>query len=225
MGLDCARATRPPGSRAPLPHRRGDVSEPGDVTRVRAADELLGGPLHGLVCVAGIAPEVAFLETTPEVFDRVMAVNVRGPFLCGQQAARRMGHAGGGRIVNIASTASVQAWSLQAAYGASKGGVALLTENMASSSPRSGSRSTPSAPARSTRRWRSTCGQPGLAEHDLSRTPARPLGHAGRHRRRRALPAARRAVADGQMLYVDGGFLATGGPMLADLAGHVSIER
>ena len=65
------------------------------------------------------------------MLDRVIAVNVRGPFLCGQQAARRMAAAGGGRIVNIASTASVQAWSLQTAYGASKGGVALLTKNMA----------------------------------------------------------------------------------------------
>src|SRR5688572_9797921 len=83
-------------------HVEGDVSDPGDVERAfAAADELLGGPLHGLVCVAGIAPEVAFLDTTPEVLDRVLAVNVRGPFLCGQQAARRMADAGGGRIVNI----------------------------------------------------------------------------------------------------------------------------
>ena len=83
------------------------------------------------MCVAGISPEVSFLDTTVETFDEVFAVNVRAVFLCGQEGARRMRDAGGGRIINIASTASVQAWAMQTAYGASKGAVALLTKCMA----------------------------------------------------------------------------------------------
>jgi len=95
-------------------------------------DEWFGGSAPGvLVCVAGIAPEVAFIDTPIEVFDEIFAVNVRAVFLCGQEGARRMRLAGGGRIVNIASTASVQAWAMQAVYGASKGAVALLTKCMA----------------------------------------------------------------------------------------------
>jgi NAD(P)-dependent dehydrogenase (short-subunit alcohol dehydrogenase family) len=204
-----------------------DVSEPGDVERAfAAADDLLGGPLHGLVCVAGIAPEVSFLETTPDVLDRVLAVNVRGPFLCGQAAARRMAESGGGRIVNIASTASVQAWSLQTAYGASKGAVALLTKNMAVELAPLGIAVNAIGPGTiDTPLAVNMTGNQAWADHDLSRTPAGRWGTPDD-----IAVAVRFLLRDaewltGQVLYVDGGFLATGGPMLDSLGGHVSIER
>ena len=72
VGLD----VRDPAETAGLAGERfhpvaADVSEPADVERAFGeADELLGGSLHGLVCVAGIAPEMSFLETPPEVLDR-----------------------------------------------------------------------------------------------------------------------------------------------------------
>ena len=92
------------------------------------------------------AREVPFLDSSAELFDAIFAVNVRGVMLCGQEAGRRMRASGrGGRIVNIASTASVQAWQLQSVYGASKGAVALLTRCMAVELGSTGSSSTPSA--------------------------------------------------------------------------------
>ena len=57
-------------------------------------DEWFGSAPDVLVCVAGISPEVAFIETPVEVFDEVFAVNVRAVFLCGQEGARRMRAAG-----------------------------------------------------------------------------------------------------------------------------------
>src|SRR5262245_13194810 len=74
-----------------------DVGVPEDVSHVfEEIDEYLGGAPDVLCNVAGVGPEVAFLETSVEVFDRTMAINVRGPFLCSQEAARRMIAAGKG---------------------------------------------------------------------------------------------------------------------------------
>ena len=109
-----------------------DVADESEVRRVFAEiDAHFQGPPDVLCNAAGIAPEVAFLETPIDVFDRTMAVNVRGPFLCSQEAGRRMRDAGGGRIIHITSTESVQAWALQSVYGASKAALRHLTMGMA----------------------------------------------------------------------------------------------
>ena len=150
-----------------------------------------------LVCVAGIAPEVSFLDTPPEVFDEVFAVNVRAVFLCGQEAARRMRDAGGGRIINIASTASVQAWAMQAVYGASKGAVALLTKCMAVELAAHGITVNAVGPGTiETPLAEHFLADPRMRANELGRAPLGRLGHARGHRRGRALPGARRALDD-----------------------------
>ena len=84
-----------------------------------------------------------------------------------------MAEAGGGRIVNIASTASVQAWSLQTAYGASKGAVALLTKNMAVELAPLGIAVNAIGPGTiDTPLAVNMTGNQAWADHDLSRTPA-----------------------------------------------------
>ncbi len=209
-------------------HFQADVSSPGDVARVFGEiDAAYGRPPWGLVCVAGIAPEVEFLETTPEAFDAVMGVNVRGPFLCGQQAARRMRDAGGGRIVNIASTASVQAWSHQSAYGASKGAVLLLTRNMANELARLGITVNAVGPGTIvTPLAANVLDNPDWVAAELGSTPIKRFGTP------RDIAVGVRFFLQpeaewvtGQTLYVDGGFLASGGPWLDSLEGHVSIDR
>jgi NAD(P)-dependent dehydrogenase (short-subunit alcohol dehydrogenase family) len=101
-----------------------DLSEPAEIAR---AFEDVDGAFEGespdvLACVAGICADVPFLDSSAELFDEIFAVNVRGVMLCGQEAARRMRARGrGGRIVNIASTASVQAWQLQSVYAVGPG--------------------------------------------------------------------------------------------------------
>ena len=80
---------------------------------------------------AGIGKDVPFLDTTLELFDQVIAVNLRGTFIVGQAAARAMRTTGGGAIVNIASVSGMTGNVGRSAYGASKGGVVLLSQVMA----------------------------------------------------------------------------------------------
>lgn len=90
------------------------------------------GGLDIAVANAGIIHNHPFLELDDATFDRVVAVNLKGVFMTGQEAARRMVARGThGRIVNTASVNSVIAPSGLAAYNASKGGVAQLTKTMA----------------------------------------------------------------------------------------------
>ena len=109
-----------------------DVSFESEVTRlVEAAEEFLGG-LDVLINNAGIAWQENFLEITPEHWDRIIAVNLRGQFLVAQAVARRMVAAGhGGVIVNMSSTNGLVGEEQYAHYNASKGGILLLTKTMA----------------------------------------------------------------------------------------------
>jgi len=85
-----------------------------------------------LVNNAGLTGRAPFLEMTDEDWDRMMAVNLKGPFLCSQAVVRHMVRAGRkGKIVNIASVESEAACPDQAHYAASKGGVLMLTRAMA----------------------------------------------------------------------------------------------
>ena len=89
------------------------------------------GRIDILVNVAAILKVGPFLETTEQDWDRTMAVNLKGTFLCSQAASRHMVEQGGGKIINIASNAGKVARMNNAAYCASKAGVILLTRVMA----------------------------------------------------------------------------------------------
>ena len=81
---------------------------------------------------AGIETRGSFLELLEDEWDRVLDVNLKGPYLCGQTVARHMvEHDIHGSIVNIASINSEVALKNQAHYVASKGGLRLLTKAMA----------------------------------------------------------------------------------------------
>ena len=83
-----------------------------------------------LVNNAGIGRNAPFLELSAEDFDRVIAVNLRGTFLCSQEAARQMAHRGSGNgsvIINVASTRAFMSEPGTEAYTASKGGIVSLT--------------------------------------------------------------------------------------------------
>ena len=71
------------------------------------------------------------LELEEEVFDRVVAVNLKGVWLCSKHSAELLAADGGGAIVNAASVAGLVAWPPAVAYGAAKAGVIQLTRMMA----------------------------------------------------------------------------------------------
>lgn len=112
---------------------RADVSSGGDVARLFAAAAEIGN-LGALVCAAGVLTSAAFDETTWDVWEQTIAVNLSGTFRCCQAAFRLMRATGGGRMVNIASLSGVYATEKfpgLAAYNVSKYGVVGLTEAIA----------------------------------------------------------------------------------------------
>ena len=89
------------------------------------------GRLDILVNNAGIRRRQTAVDVTEEDWDAVIATNLKGTFFCSQAAARHMIPQGRGRIINIASQLAVVAAENRAAYCASKGGVASLTQVLA----------------------------------------------------------------------------------------------
>jgi 2-deoxy-D-gluconate 3-dehydrogenase len=112
---------------------RADVSDPtaGSALAERCVQQF--GSVDILVNNAGIYPIVPFLDLTPETFDQIIGVNLRGLIFTSQGVARRMAEQGaGGVIVNIASMdGSHPTFPGLAAYGASKAAVIQVTKNMA----------------------------------------------------------------------------------------------
>lgn len=109
-----------------------DVTQEGSiVAALDVAADRFGAPTI-LVNNAGIAATQPFLEHSAENFDAVMAVDLRGAFLVGQAAARRMVAAGqGGSIVNVASILGERVIAGIASYAAAKAGLLHLTRAMA----------------------------------------------------------------------------------------------
>ncbi len=118
-----------------------------DISQREVVDKWMDFTVRDLGCPdvlinnAGIGCGGPFLELSAEDFDRVIAVNLRGTFLCSQSAARRMADRGsGGVIINIASTRAFMSEPGTEAYTASKGGIVSLTHGMAVSLGRYGIR-------------------------------------------------------------------------------------
>jgi NAD(P)-dependent dehydrogenase (short-subunit alcohol dehydrogenase family) len=109
-----------------------DVREESDVVRTVEGAEAFLGRIDILANNAGVAWKEAFLDISPESWDRMLAVNLRGMFLMAQATSRRMiGSDVDGRIVNMASTNALGGEERFAHYNASKAGVLLLTRTMA----------------------------------------------------------------------------------------------
>jgi 2-deoxy-D-gluconate 3-dehydrogenase len=109
-----------------------DVSKAVDAEKAVAEAVSRFGRLDILVNNAGIFPFSPALELKEAVWDRVLAVNLKGVFLMAQAAARQMvKQGGGGAIVNIASIDAFHPTGYLAHYDASKGGVVMLTKALA----------------------------------------------------------------------------------------------
>lgn len=92
--------------------------------------ERLGG-IDILINNAAIYPRRAWLEITPEEWDQVLGVNLKGYFLCAQTAFPHLKRGGRGRIVNVASITFFGGWGMLLDYVASKGGIVAFTRALA----------------------------------------------------------------------------------------------
>ena len=108
-----------------------DVTSATDAERLtQVAVERFGG-LDVLVNNAGIASSGTVCEVTPQEWDRVLAINLKGAYLCSRYAIAHMARSGGGSIVCISSASGVIGQQAQVAYNASKHGVIGLVRCMA----------------------------------------------------------------------------------------------
>ena len=111
---------------------RTDVSRPDDIDAMVAAAIERFGRIDVLVNNAGIGRGASPYDLTVDAWDEVIAVNLRGTFLCSRAVARVM-RGRGGSIVNIASTRALMSEPNTEAYSASKGGIVALTHALAAS--------------------------------------------------------------------------------------------
>ena len=197
---------------------QADVSDPESVAAAFGRLKQEVGLPYALVNAAGVFADELFLTTSAQTWDHVMGVNAKGVFLCGQQAARLMRDQAGGRIVNILSTASVQGFALESVYCASKGAVLLLTKVMAIELAQYGITVNGVGPGTVP----TTMGDAYLAhgpisDHELARTPLGRFGTPADIAEAVLFLVDQASWLTGQAIYVDGGFLAAGLPMLAGL--------
>ena len=110
---------------------RCDAGDAGDVKALVARTVDAFGTVDIAVCNAGISHSAEFLDLAEADFDRVLRVNLKGPFLLGQAAAKVMVGNGGGVIINMSSINAVVASPHIVPYAVSKGGLNQLTRVMA----------------------------------------------------------------------------------------------
>ena len=115
-----------------------DVTDAESVARAFEIAVSALGPVHVLINNAGHVDAAPLGQTTLQSWERTIAVNLTGTFLCIQQVLPAMLKAQRGRIVNIASTAGRRGYALVAAYCAAKHGVVGLTRALAAETSASG---------------------------------------------------------------------------------------
>jgi NAD(P)-dependent dehydrogenase (short-subunit alcohol dehydrogenase family) len=190
-----------------------DVSDESQVEAMVAAAMAAYGGLHVLFNNAGIFPDDdgGVLETPPQIWQKVMDVNLKGVWLGCRAAVPAMLDSGGGSIVNVASfVALMGAATAQIAYTASKGGVLAMTRELAVEYARRGIRANSICPG--------PIETPLLAE--LLADPARrqrrlvhiPIGRFGRPdeiaKAALFLASDESSFVTGSALVVDGGITA-----------------
>jgi len=113
---------------------RADVSKPRQVEAMFRKLSEQFGQLDLLVNNAGVFFPRRLEELTEHDWDRILGINLKGPFFCAQAAARLMGRrpsGPSGQIINISSLGGLQAWPDYAHYCSSKAGLIMLTRCLA----------------------------------------------------------------------------------------------
>jgi NAD(P)-dependent dehydrogenase (short-subunit alcohol dehydrogenase family) len=188
-----------------------------DVSSKREVDAMVEqavarfGRIDILVNNAGVTHACDFLDLQEDDFDRVLRINLKSMFLCGQAVARLMVKQGSGSIINMSSVNAELAIPNQVPYVVSKGGINQLTKVMALNLAPHGVRVNGIGPGTILTELakQAVLGSPEARHTILSRTP---LGRCGEPEEVAALAvflaSDEASYMTGQTLYVDGGRLA-----------------
>ena len=109
----------------------GDAADDADIARLLAQTHGEFGPVTVLVNNAAVISVSDFTSITPQELDRILRINLRGPFRCAQAIVPDMLAAGWGRIINISSSSAQGGAAGRVHYAASKGGLIGLTKALA----------------------------------------------------------------------------------------------
>ncbi|MEY9946545.1 SDR family NAD(P)-dependent oxidoreductase [Kitasatospora sp. GAS1066B] len=190
----------------------GDVTVPQDVQRMVEEAVRRYGQLDVAVANAGVLPLSDVLETSPEEWDRVMAVDGKGMFLTCKYAIEAMlPH--GGAIVCVSSVSGLAGQARQAAYGPAKFVASGLTMHLAVEWAHRGIRVNAVAPGTiTTERVQALQNEPGGPEYLDEMARAHPIGRLGEPaevaRAIAFLASDAASFITGTVLPVDGGYLA-----------------
>jgi NAD(P)-dependent dehydrogenase (short-subunit alcohol dehydrogenase family) len=229
IGLACAQRLVAEGAKVMLvdikPEGADAAAALGDAARFFAADVSQKADVDALVCAtikefgridilinnAGVTHAANFLDVTEDDFDRVIRINLKSMFLCGQAVAREMVKQRSGCIINMSSVNAELAIPNQVPYVVSKGAINQLTKVMSLNLVEHGIRVNGIGPGTILTELakKAVMGSPESRHTILSRTP---MGRCGEPEEVASI-AAFLASDDasymtGQTLYVDGGRLA-----------------
>jgi len=189
-----------------------------DVTDEAAVEEMIPkmesevAPIDILVNNAGIIKRIPILEMKAEDYRQVLDVDLTGPFIMSKTVAKGMVKRGGGKIINMCSMMSELGRNTVSAYAAAKGGLKMLTRNMATEWARFNIQSNGIGPGYFATTQTAPIRVDGHPFNDfiINRTPAGRWGNpedlAGTAV---FLASSASDFVNGQVVYVDGGILAT----------------
>ncbi len=189
-----------------------DITDEAAVGKMIPAIERKAGPIDILVNNAGIIKRIPIVDMTAEEFRHVLDVNITGQFIMAKAVAGGMIERGHGKIINLCSMMSELGRNTVSAYAASKGGLKMLTKNMATEWARHNIQVNGIGPGYIATSQTAPLREEGHPFNDfiISRTPAGRWGDPEDLTGTAVFLASKASdFVNGHIVYIDGGILAT----------------
>jgi len=189
-----------------------DVTNEDEVDQMIPVIEKEVGPIDILVNNAGIIKRIPILEMKAEEFRQVIDVDLTGPFIMSKAVAKGMVARGHGKIINMCSMMSELGRNTVSAYASAKGGLKMLTRNMATEWAKYNIQTNGIGPGYFATTQTAPIRVDGHPFNDfiISRTPAGRWGDPDDLAGAAVFLASKASdFVNGQVIYVDGGILAT----------------